>query len=68
MTEVDEERTSMAPNKPDLFYIWLIQEFLIRGALWTSLSWLTGIRFLTMIEFGAEFRSALPGSKSAADP
>jgi hypothetical protein len=54
----------MAPNKPDLFYIWLVREFLIRGALWISLSWL--IRFATMIKFGAEFRSVLPG-KSAAD-
>lgn len=59
-----EERTSMAPNKPDLFYIWLIHEFLIRGALWISLSWL--ILFATMIEFGAEFRSVLPG-KSITD-
>ena len=59
-----EERTSMAPNKPDLFYIWLIREFLIRGALWISLPWL--IRLATMIEFGAEFRSVLLG-KSAAD-
>jgi hypothetical protein len=59
-----EERTSMAPNKPDLFYIWLIRESLIRGALWISLSW--HIRLAMMIEFGAEFRSVLPG-KSAAD-
>lgn len=61
-----EERTSMAPNKPDLFYIRLTRESLISGALWISLSWLTGIRLLTMIEFGAELRSALSG-KSAAD-
>jgi hypothetical protein len=59
-----EERTGMAPNKPDLFYIWFIRKFLIRGAFWIGLSWL--IRFVTMIEFGAEFRSVLPGKSADA--
>jgi hypothetical protein len=53
-----DERTSMAPNKPDLFHI-QIREFLIRGTFWDSLPWL--IRFATMIKLGAKFRSVLPG-------
>ena len=53
------ERTSMAP-KPDLFHIWLIQEFLICGTLWISLS-----RCSTMIEFVN--KSVLLADKLSAD-
>ncbi len=51
----------MAPNEPNLFHIWFIREFLIRGAFWISLLWLIRFVVITMVEFGAKFRSVLQG-------
>jgi hypothetical protein len=49
----------MAPSKSDLFHIRFIREFLIRGDFWITLLWLIRFVMMTMVEFGAKFRSVL---------